>query len=71
MDGGIVPWRCDTRSGREGRSGTASKPTTSLVKGMIDSEVLLERVRSLPVQSDLIAKLEGWVRRTARDLSGG
>jgi hypothetical protein len=45
--------------------------TTLLVEGMIDSEVLLERVRSLPVQSDLIAKLEGWVRGTARDLSGG
>jgi hypothetical protein len=45
--------------------------TALLVEGMIRPDVLAERLRSLPVQPDLLSKLEGWVRRTARELSGG
>jgi hypothetical protein len=45
--------------------------TAVLVEGRIRTDVLAERMRSLPVPPDLISKLEGWVRRTARELSGG
>lgn len=45
--------------------------TTLLVEEMIDSELLLERVRGLPEQADLIAKLEAWIRRTVTELSQG
>ena len=45
--------------------------TTLLVEEMINSELLLERVRGLQEQPDLIAKLEGWIRRTVTDLSQG
>lgn len=43
---------------------------TLLAERMIDPDVLLERLRALPIDSGLVLKLESWVQRTVRELGG-